>query len=189
MKKAYLAVILGLAFTCTANADSKVSYKTDVKEDVGADGTVKKSSSEETVDAAGTKVKSNLDEKSKVKSDGTRKTSSVLSSTTDPKGLGNKTTAKRTINSTEDGRGSFDRNTESTSVDAAGTAHKKTVERSVDQKSDGTAKSTHKEKVVNDPKGLMNKTTEETERTVTRDADGNVITDKADKTVDGKRVQ
>ena len=188
MKKAYLAAILGLSVIGTAQADTKVSYKTDVKEDVSADGTTKKSSAEETINAAGTKVKSNSDEKSRMKADGTRKSSSEVSSTTDPKGLGNKTSAKRESTSVEDGRGSFDRNTTATSVDAAGTAHKKVVERSVDQNADGTAKSTFKEKVVNDPKGLMNRSVEETEREVKRDANGNVIGDQLDKTVDGMKV-
>ena len=53
----------------------------------------------------------------------------------------------------------------------------------------GTATSTFKEKAVSDPKGLMNKTTQETKRTVTTDAQGNVIGDKLDKSIDAKPVK
>ena len=189
MKKAYLAIALVVTVVGTANAEDKVTYKTDVKAELKSDGTVKTGSSEVATDSAGTKVTSKLNETSKVNKDGTKTTTSDLVSSKDPKGLGNKTVAERQIKTTDDARGSFDRKVDSASVDSDGTAHSKSVERRVQQNSDGTAKSTFKDKVVNDPKGMMNRSVEESERTVRRDANGNVIDADIEKNIDNKMTK
>lgn len=104
----------------------------------------------------------------------------------DPDGLGNKTWSKDTVKAKMkiDGEGS--ESATHKSVDAAGTAH--TVDESInrDVKADGSVETTTEKKIVTDPKGLMNKTKTNIERTVDENADG---TKTITKKVDGKTVE
>lgn len=67
----------------------------------------------------------------------------------------------------KDDNGGYERTVSEESKDASGTMRSKEVTTEVDVDSDGDKETTIKSKSVEDPKGLMNKTTVETERTTT----------------------
>lgn len=65
----------------------------------------------------------------------------------------------------KDDNGGYERTVSEESKDAAGTLRSKEVTTEVDVDNDGDKETTVKSKAVEDPKGLMNKTTVETEST------------------------
>lgn len=65
----------------------------------------------------------------------------------------------------KDADGGYERTVTEESKDAAGTLRKKEITTEVDVDSDGDKETTVKSKAIEDPKGLMNKTTVETEST------------------------
>lgn len=82
--------------------------------------------------------------------------------------------------------GSYESNTEVNATDAAGTAVKKELTTEVDVDADGDKETSVKYKTTRDPKGLMNKSTTETERTTKEDGSSTTTTYK--KKVDGEVV-
>jgi hypothetical protein len=185
MKIANIALLL--AVVSTAQAEDKISYNSEVSSRTDAAGNVRTNESTESVNKAGTKVIKSTSETAAVSKDGTKRDTSVTELTTDPKGLGNKTWAERKTKSTEDQKGSYDRRIDSKSVDSTGTGHSKSVEKSIKKNAAGSVKSEFSEKVVNDPKGMRNKSSEEIDRTVVRDAHGSVVRDDESKIVHDRK--
>lgn len=162
----------------------KIHKEIDVEQK--ADGSYEGTATTEAVDAAGTSHKSKTKEKVSNSANGQKRF--VKSETqTDPKGLGNKTWSKKEVTTDHDANGEQDDKVVAKSVDQAGTGHETTTEVEKDVKSDGTVEVTKNEKTVTDPKGLMNKTTSETETTVNQGVDGSTSTT-VEKKVDGKTV-
>lgn len=87
----------------------------------------------------------------------------------------------------KDDNGGYERNFEEKSTDATGTLRKNEVTTDVDVDNDGERETTIKSKSVEDPKGLMNKTTVETEKTIKQE-DGKVKTS-YEKSVNGETVE
>lgn len=92
--------------------------------------------------------------------------------------------AKTTIKQNDDG--SYERKVSEESKDATGTLRSKEVTTEVDVGADGDKETTIKSKSVEDPKGLMNKTTVETESKTTLE-DGKESTS-YEKKINGKVV-
>jgi hypothetical protein len=185
MKRIYFAILLSTILSAGAAYADDRSYNSNVRSEMSSDGTSKRDVSEEKVNSDGTLIKSRLEDENEVDDDGTHKTTSTVTTTTDPKGLGNKTWSQRKVKTTEGADGSYDRKADSVSVDASGTTHSKSIERDVKVNSDGSGKTTYKEKVVRDPKGFMNRSVEESEKTIKKDAHGNVISNEESKTING----
>lgn len=88
---------------------------------------------------------------------------------------------------TKNDNGGYERKFEEKSTDAAGTLRKNETTTDVDVDDNGGRETTIKSKSVEDPKGLMNKTTVETEKNI-KEEDGKIKTS-FEKTVNGKTVE
>lgn len=176
-----ISKILCLAIAGTANAEDLAKTETMNTQKVNI---VKTEGVQETIDSEGTESKAKLYKSTKTGSDGSMESSTIVESTKDPKGLGNKTSMNSKIRTKEDGKGSYQDEIDTSSVDAKGTAHSKKEEKEYIRNSDGTSKSVYKEKIINDPKGLNNSSKKVIDETIVRDANGNIIKDQSDNVID-----
>lgn len=169
-----------------AENPEKFSSSVDVKKN--ADGTFDSKITTDATDASGTRVKREQEQERSKTLTGDTKTVTKLTTTTDPKGLMNKSKeeAEQTVKS--DGEGNSDRTLSSKSVDDAGTLHKHKVETETKVKSDGTLAVSQDDKQITDPKGLGNKTVVRTQTEKEKRPDGTVST-KVTKKVNGETVQ
>jgi hypothetical protein len=87
----------------------------------------------------------------------------------------------------KDAKGNYEKKVTEKSTNAAGTDVKNTATTEVDVNRDGSKETVVKTKSVNDPKGLMNSTSVETETQVNQGKDGKVETSRTKK-VDGEVV-
>ncbi len=188
MKNVTWAIVAGIALATPAYADNKESTETNTKTERHADGSYKTKSSAYTTDASGTARKMEVEERASTDSDGDKKVVSNTETSTDPKGLMNKTTAERRTELNSDARGSYDRETSAKSVDAQGTKRTFHNETEKDVDSDGSSKTTVTSKRVEDPKGLMNKQTAEEKKTIKTDAAGQTSM-KVEKKLNGDTVE
>ena len=164
MKRA-IPVVLAMSLFClnTALADTKESAHTETSVERASDGTYKSKVTAETVNANGTKTELERTQKAKNKLLGGTEVSTKEEVKTDPKGMLNTTTETREATTSTDRKGNYEHTTSANSVDAQGTAHSKAVTQKIS--ADGK-KSSVKETKTDDPKGLLNKKTVETESEV-----------------------
>ncbi|MBI1276032.1 hypothetical protein GC177_08685 [bacterium] len=99
-----------------------------------------------------------------------------------------KETYKAETSIEKDAKGNYEKKVTEKSTDAMGTDVKNEAKTEVDVDRDGSKEVTVKTKSVKDPKGLMNKSTVETETHVKQDEHGNNTETTQKKKVDGKVV-
>lgn len=172
--------------TSTWAADKNVHSETTI--DSNADGTYSGTSKYEGTDSTGAKVHSTIKEENSNTLTGKQKSHAKVETSRDPKGLGNKTWAKGETTATVDAKGNLKRETTASSVDAAGTGRESKETAKTTVKSDGSAETKVSKKIVTDPKGLMNKHTEELQETTQHAANGS-DTKIVKKEIDGKVVE
>ena len=187
MKKlASALLVLTLCLTTTAVAADK-NVHTETKIDSTSDG-YKGTTTYEAVDSTGAKVTSKLEETDSTTSAGKQKSHAKAETSRDPKGLGNKSWAKGETSATVDSDGNLKRETTAKAVDAAGTEYKSNELTKSKLNADGSGETKYTKKIVTDPKGLMNKQTQEIEETTRHAADGS-DTKIVKKEIDGKVVE
>ena len=172
--------------TAVAENPEKFSSKVDVKKN--ADGTFDSNVSTDTTDAAGTRIQREQEQVRSKTLTGDTKTVTKMTTTTDPKGLMNKSKEQAEQSVKSDGEGNSDRTLTSKSVDASGTLHKHRIDTETSVKSNGTLAVTQDDRQVTDPKGLGNKTVVRTQTEKEKRADG-TVTAKVKKQVNGETVQ
>jgi hypothetical protein len=188
MKKIHLGIVVGLALATTAYAETKESFETKTKGERSANGSYKTDSESETTDAAGTTRKVDINEKATVHKDGSKKVSMESKATTDPKGLMNKSTAERNVYGKTDAKGNYTGERSTDSVDANGREFSKDKDIKRKVKADGTVETSSKEKIVDDPRGLLNRSTGEVDTKTTKYPDGRTAA-KTTKKIDGNTVE
>ena len=171
--------------SAAADDSGKFHQETTVKQ--GKDGAIDAEVTSEKTDAVGTTTTRKDTAETKTTIGGNHEATSTSKITTDPKGLGNKTADKVEITETQGKDGGSNKEAKHESVDAAGTGHSSKSTTDVEVKRDGTVKTTVKDKSVEDPKGLLNKTTTETTKVTNHKADGTTEISKTQK-VDGDTV-
>jgi len=175
MKTLHFANLLAFLFLGTVSAEEIATKASSKQETIGTS---------QSVDAKGTKNRSKLTQTSEVNSDGKREDTTEVETSKDPKGLGNKSWTETKANSTEEGNGSYKSDTETSSVDSKGTARTMNTEKSVTRNADGTSTTRLKEKLIRDPKGLNNRSVDELNERVKKDAQGRVLEEKTQGSID-----
>lgn len=155
-------------------ADTSVNSETKIKQD--ADGDYTRTTSTESVDAAGTAETTEIKEKVDVDANGDTSTERTTETTVDPKGLNNKVTTEETVKTSAKASGEMDSKVVSDRNERGGAHDRTETKKSVRNDSKGhrhikvTSKKTH------DPKGLMNKVTEKLTESTDENASGQVET-------------
>ena len=183
MKTLHSLRILGLPFAalCLLSAapvhaadTGSFSSQTQTKGD--AAGNLDSKTTEKATDEAGTTQASTSKKNVDVDANGDTEVSKSSETTTDPVGLGNKSSVKTSEDTTVKSNGNSDSKATSDSVSASGTADDAVSQKTVKVDANGhkTVKVVHKKS--HDPKGLMNKTTETTTDTSEQKANGQTET-------------
>lgn len=188
MKKLYLGIVAGLALAGTAYADTKESYETTTKGERSSDGSYSHEKTTEATDSAGTTRKVEINEHGSTKPGGPNKVSMESKTTTDPKGLMNKTTTENEVYRKSDAKGNYKSEESNRVVGADSNEFNKEREVKRVVKSDGSVETTAIDKVSNDPRGLLNRSTGEVETKTVEHPDGHVSTTTT-KEINGKVVE
>ena len=170
---ALLALTAAVGLVSSAYAADEATGNATVK--YHSDGGYDSSSSGSQTDAAGTttSVKNKADVSVDSKGKTTRKVKHHA--TKDPKGLGNKKTSDTDAKYQEKDNGGYKASSTTTNTDAAGTNTTSKMTKDVDVDSKGNVTNTETTKTTTDPKGMMNKTTE---NHTTKTVNGEVVEDK-----------
>ena len=137
-----------------------------------ADGSFEGGANTEYIDSKGTKVKEVTTEKRKVLSDGVIEDNIKTETSADPKGLMNKTIERRETSTKIEPSGKATQQIRAESIDETGTKRTQAVNTAQSPKEDGTIETNIKEKVITNPKGILNETTTESNTVVVQHPDG-----------------
>jgi len=171
---------------CTPSAFAEGAKTTsETSSEIAADGSYKGSSTRTATDAAGTTLKSKVQESEMKDSKGETRVVSKSETVQDPKGLMNKSWSEHETELRRDAAGNYEKDIAARSVDAAGTSH--TVDEEIKRKvaANGASTTIVNKTITTDPKGLMNKHTTEVEEVTKRHADG-TVTKSVKNEVDGQ---
>jgi hypothetical protein len=155
-------------------ADTSVNSETKIKQD--ADGDYTKTTSTESIDAAGTAETTEIKEKVDVDANGDTTTERRTETTVDPKGLNNKVTTEDKVETSEKANGEMDSKVVSDRDENGGTHDRTETKKSVRNDSKGHRHIKVASKKTHDPKGMMNKVTEKLTESTDENANGQVET-------------
>ena len=169
-----LILVVALLTTSLVWAEDKVDSNQKITMKKNADGSYEGSAKTEHVDGAGTNVIESTNKKRTILSNGAIEDDVKTEKIADPKGLMNKTTESKETATLVSPEGRITQQIRAESVDSSGTKRDQSVNTLETRKKDGTIETNIKNKLVTDPKGLMNKTVEESDTLVVQHPNGKI---------------